>query len=74
MSSVRLNISLPDEIVAELDAEAGPRQRSHFICDAITSLLKIRRELRLAQEYRQAAKEARQTDQELNGVTSDGLD
>ena len=74
MGSVTVNISLPQEIVAKIDAEVGPRQRSHFIRDAIVSLLQIRQEQRLAEEYRQAATEARQADQKFNGVISDGLD
>ncbi len=74
MGTVRLNISLPDDIVAELDAETGPRQRSCFIKDAVIRLLRVKREKRLAEEYSQAAKEMVKVDMELGGVTGDGLD
>ncbi len=36
---MRLHISLADEIVAELDARLGPRQRSSFIAETIRHAL-----------------------------------
>lgn len=74
MGAIRVNISLSDEILSELDAEAGPGERSRFIRDAICSVIRTRREERLAEEYREAAEEIRAMDQELSGVLNDGLD
>lgn len=35
MSSTRLNIVLPDDLVREIDRIAGRRKRSQFIVDAV---------------------------------------
>jgi metal-responsive CopG/Arc/MetJ family transcriptional regulator len=40
---MRLHISLPDELVAELDRRAGGRSRSAFIAGAIREALDDRR-------------------------------
>jgi len=74
MSSVRINISLPEETFQELDHEVEPRKRSRFIAEATRRLLKEKRAQRLASEYKEAADEIRRVNQELEGVISDGLD
>ena len=40
--NVRTNLLLPAELVKELDAVAGPRNRSRFVADAVA--YKLRRE------------------------------
>lgn len=74
MSSVRINVSLPQELFSELARDVEPRKRSRFITEAIERFLKERRAKRLAAEYEEASEEIRRVNQELEGVISDGLD
>lgn len=74
MNSIRINISLPHEIISELSREIEPRKRSRFITEAIKRSLKEQRARKLAAEYEEAAAEIRRVNQELEGVVTDGLD
>ncbi len=74
MSSVRINVSLPQELFKELARDVEPRKRSRFISEAIERFLKERRAKRLAAEYQEASAEIHRVNQELEGVVSDGLD
>jgi len=74
MSSVRINISLPQEIFRELSRDVEPRKRSRFITEAVERFLKDRRTKRLASEYEEASAEIRRVNQEIEGTLSDGLD
>ncbi len=74
MEAVRINVSLPKEVLEELSKEVGPRKRSRFITEAIKHSLKERRNERLAVEYREAAAEIGRINKELEGVINDGLD
>ena len=74
MNSVRINVSLPQEIFTELTRNVEPRKRSRFITEAIERFLKERRAKKLAAEYEEASAEIRRINQELEGVVSDGLD
>jgi metal-responsive CopG/Arc/MetJ family transcriptional regulator len=74
MSSVRINISLPEETFKELSRDIGSRKRSRFIAQAVKSSLKELKKKQLAAEYEEAAKEIKQINQELEGALSDGLD
>ena len=74
MNSVRINVSLPQELFSELARDVEPRKRSRFITEAIERFLKERRAKRLAAEYQEASAEIRRINQELEGVVSDGLD
>lgn len=73
MNSVRINVSVPQEVYTEL-SEIEPRKRSRFITDAVKHFLRERKERRLAAEYEEASAEIRRVNQELEGVVSDGLD
>ncbi len=73
MSSVRINVSIPQEVYMEL-SEIESRKRSRFITEAVKHLLKERKERKLAAEYKEASAEIKRIDQELEGVISDGLD
>ncbi len=74
MKSVRINISLPKEVFTALSEEVESRKRSQFITEAVKSLIKEKRDQRLAAEYQEAAAEIRRIDKELEGVINDGLD
>ncbi|MBW1738995.1 MAG: hypothetical protein JRJ69_15995 [Deltaproteobacteria bacterium] len=74
MKSVRINVSLPQDVFAELSGEVEPRKRSHFITKAIRRLIKETRDQKLAVEYREAAAEIRRVNNELEGSITDGLD
>ena len=73
MGFVRINISLPTDTFTELSMEVESRKRSRFITAAIKHLLKEKKALRLAQEYKEAAEDIRKTNQDLEGVLYDGL-
>jgi metal-responsive CopG/Arc/MetJ family transcriptional regulator len=74
MQAVRVNVSLPRETFEDLSREIEPRKRSRFVAEAIQSLLKTRRAEKLAAEYREAAREIKWVNADLEGVVSDGLD
>ena len=72
--SVRINVSLSEDLFEKLSREVEPRKRSRFISTAIDRVLREKRAERLAAEYKEAAAEIRRVNQELEGVTGDGLD
>ena len=74
MKSVRINVSLPKNVLDALSREAPRRQRSRFICEAVLHLIKEKRAARLACEYREAAAEIRRINHEMQGAINDGLD
>lgn len=74
MNSVRINISLPREVMSEIRQKIEPRKRSRFITEAIVLSLKEQRNRRLAAEYEEAAAEIKRLNQEMEGTLSDGLD
>ena len=74
MSSVRINISLPEETYKELSRGVESRKRSRFITQAVKRSLKEMKRKRLAAEYEEAGKEIRRVNQDLEGALSDGLD
>ena len=74
MSSVRINVSLPEETFKEISRDIEPRKRSRFITQAVKRSLKELKRQRLAAEYEEAAAEIKRINQELEGAISDGLD
>lgn len=74
MHTVRVNISLPEELLNEISREIGPRKRSRFIAQAIARSLKELKDQKLAAEYEEAAAEISRINQDLEGVMADGLD
>jgi metal-responsive CopG/Arc/MetJ family transcriptional regulator len=74
MGSVRINISLPEELVSEMTREVKPRQKSRFIAQAIKISLKEAKAKKLAAEYQEASAEIHRINQDLEGTLSDGLD
>ena len=73
MSSVRVNISLPEGTYSELKQEVPPRERSKFVALAIKMFINERRKERLAREYREAAKENIEAYKDMEGTLNDGL-
>ncbi|MFH1985434.1 MAG: hypothetical protein ABIL58_26655 [Pseudomonadota bacterium] len=74
METIRINVSLPTKLLADLTREVGPRQRSRFIGEAVERLIRERRDQRLAAEYQEAATEIRRINSEMEGAVGDGLD
>ena len=74
MSSIRINVSLPEDTFEELSKAVDSRKRSQFITKAVRLLLKRERAQRLAVEYQEAATEIRKINKELEGAIFDGLD
>jgi metal-responsive CopG/Arc/MetJ family transcriptional regulator len=74
MSSIRINISLPEELAQELDREIEPRKKSRFIAQAIRYFMKQKKAHSLALEYQESAEEIRRVNREMEGVLNDGLD
>ncbi len=74
MSSIRINISIPHDLFAELSRVVEPRKRSRFIAEAIERYMRERKAKRLASEYEEASAEIRRINEELEGPVSDGLD
>ncbi|SPD75638.1 conserved hypothetical protein [uncultured Desulfobacterium sp.] len=68
----RLNITLPREIVKQLDLLAGPRKRSSFIAEAIRKQLAEKQKetinALLEEGYRASAKESLSIAQEFESV------
>ena len=73
MSSIRVNVSLPEVTYSELKEEVPLRERSKFITLAINELIKEKRKERLARDYREAAKEIGEVYKDLEGTLNDGL-
>lgn len=74
MHTVRVNISLPEDLLDEISREVGPRKRSRFITQAIARSLKELKDQKLAAEYEEAAAEISRINKDLEGAIADGLD
>ncbi len=74
MGTVRINVSIPEDVFGEMSHEVESRKRSQFITEAIKRLIKEKRVQKLAAEYREAAEEIRRVNEELEGAVNDGLD
>ena len=54
MALARTNVTLPEELLREVDELAGPRGRSQFVADAVTAKVKRERLRRAIEETRGA--------------------
>jgi len=76
--NVRLNITLPKDLVHLIDQMSGPRKRSLFIAEAVQ--LKVRQakkealEKKLAEGYRAGYNEAREMASEFEAIDLEGWD
>ena len=76
--NVRLNITLPKELVHLIDQMSGPRKRSLFIAEAVQ--LKVRQakkealEKKLAEGYRAGYNQSREMASEFEAIDLEGWD
>ncbi len=75
---VRMNITLPKEVVESLNRMAGPRKRSRFITEAIVDRIERKKkealELALEEGYRANRKQALAISKEFETVDLEGWD
>jgi CopG family transcriptional regulator/antitoxin EndoAI len=76
--NVRLNITLPKDLVHLIDQMSGPRKRSLFIAEAVQ--LKVRQakkealEKKLAEGYRAGYNQSREMASEFEAIDLEGWD
>ena len=76
--TVRLNITLPRDLVTALNEKAGPRKKSQYIARAVRN--QIEKDLResldkeLEEGYRKTAAESRALSQEFEHADIEGWD
>lgn len=77
-NNVRLNITLPKDLVHLIDQMSGPRKRSLFIAEAVQ--LKVRQakkqslEKKLIEGYRAGHNESREMASEFEAIDLEGWD
>lgn len=78
MSTVRVNITLPEELAHELDGLVGPKKKSRFITEAvkkkIEALHRERMEALLEEGYKARQSEALEIAREFDSVDIEGWD
>ncbi len=78
MSAVRMNITLPEDVVELLKDHAGPREQSSFIAESIRmrseQLKKENLILELKSQYQEASKEALEITKEFEHTLTDGIE
>jgi len=76
--TIRVNITLPKDLVHLIDQMSGPRKRSLFIAEAVQ--LKVRQakkealEKKLAEGYRAGYNESREMASEFEAIDLEGWD
>jgi len=60
MSTVRLNITLPNNLASKLNSLISPRQRSQFIADAVQQKIKELEEVALQKKLEEGYKARRE--------------
>ena len=76
--TIRVNITLPKDLVHLIDQMSGPRKRSLFIAEAVQ--LKVRQaqkealEKKLAEGYRAGYNESREMASEFDAIDLEGWD
>jgi CopG family transcriptional regulator / antitoxin EndoAI len=75
---VRLNITLPKDLVALLNKIAGPRQRNRFIADSlkerIAGLEKVELQKKMKEGYQATAKEGIEITKEFQAADLENWD
>lgn len=76
--TVRLNITLPKELLVSLDQLTGPRKRSRFIQEALEARIKQKQKEKLdkllEEGYRATKKESLSLSREFKSVDLEGWD
>ena len=76
--TIRLNVTLPKDLVLALDAQAGPRKKSQYIAKAIRRQLEQDRkdalDRALEEGYRSAAREGLSISKEFEAADLEGWD
>lgn len=66
MASKHLNITLPEELVAEMNSMVGPRERSAFISESLKAGLLKQKKEKLIQELKEGYLALAEEDLEIN--------
>ena len=78
MSAVRMNITLPEDVIELLKEHAGPREQSSFIAESVRMRAEqIKKQtllLELKAQYQEAAGEALEINSEFETTMTDGID
>ena len=78
MSAVRLNITIPEELASQLDQLVGPRNKSHFIAEALRQKIVEIQEQELNQileeGYKARKQESLSLTKEFDAVDMEGWD
>lgn len=77
MSAVRMNITLPEDVIKLLKDHAGPREQSSFIAESVRMRAEqIKKEsliLELKAQYEEATSEALKINNEFENTLNDGI-
>ena len=78
MSAIRMNVTLPEEIVETLKEMAGPRGQSSFVAESIRYYAKRLKRQQLKKEleegYKASAEEDLELSKEFDATLMDGLE
>ena len=78
MSAIRLNITIPEELAGQLDKLVGPRNKSHFITEALRQRIAEIKEQKLKQileeGYKARKQESLSLAKEFEAVDMEGWD
>ena len=78
MGMVRLNITLPEELVLQIDRLAGPRKKSSFIAESLKMWIKRIEEKKLQETleegYKARKKESQSIAKEFEHIDIEGWD
>ncbi|MDX1919516.1 MAG: hypothetical protein SFU25_02140, partial [Candidatus Caenarcaniphilales bacterium] len=66
MASKHLNITLPEELIEELNSSIGNREKSAFIAESVKEGLLKRKKQKLREELEESYKALAEEDRELN--------
>lgn len=74
MSKHKLTVVMEAKLLDELRRRVPQKKRSRFICDAVSSRLKLLRDEELKQAYSAAFDETKAVSDEWDGLSGDGID
>lgn len=78
MAAVRMNVTLPEDVIKLLKDHAGPREQSSFIAESVRMRAKqIKKEkltIELKKQYKEASTEALDVSKDFENTLIDGID